>query len=67
MHQDPATLLSAEAAAALLGLSKATFWRRVQDGTFPPGIKIVGVTRWRRCDLLAAVAALEADSDEATS
>lgn len=43
------------AAAALCGVSRATFWRRVKDGTFPPGFKIGSATRWRRSDLLRAL------------
>ena len=52
---DPAALLSAEAAAAWLSMSRATFWRRVKDGTFPAPLKIGGITRWRREELLEAI------------
>ena len=55
-----ALLLSDHTAAALLGISRATFWRRVKDGTFPRPVKIGGATRWRRADLLAAVDRLSA-------
>ena len=48
-------LLSDNTAAALLGISRATFWRRVKDNTFPQPIRIGGVTRWRREDLLEAI------------
>lgn len=37
--------------AAMLGCSKATFWRRVADGTIPPAIKIGGTSRWRKSDI----------------
>lgn len=50
-----AYLMADHTAAALLGISRATFWRRVKDGTFPAPVKIGGATRWRRADLLAAV------------
>jgi predicted DNA-binding transcriptional regulator AlpA len=50
-----AFLLSDHAAAAWLGMSRATFWRRVGDGTFPQPVRIVGRTLWRRDELLAAV------------
>jgi predicted DNA-binding transcriptional regulator AlpA len=38
-------------AAYMLGCSKATFWRRVADGTIPPAIKIGGMSRWRFKDI----------------
>lgn len=46
--------------AAMLGCSKATFWRRVSDGTIPPAIKIGGTSRWRRSDIEAVIAEAEA-------
>lgn len=55
MADEPAILLSDNAAAALLGISRATFWRRVSDGTFPAPVKIVGATRWRRAELMEAI------------
>ena len=55
MADEPALLLSDHSAAAMLGISRATFWRRVNDGTFPKPVKFGGVTRWRRADLLRAV------------
>jgi predicted DNA-binding transcriptional regulator AlpA len=48
-------LLSDRAAAELLDVSRATFWRRVSDGTLPQPVKLGGATRWRRDDLLAAL------------
>ena len=50
-----AFLLSDNAASAWLGISRATFWRRVNDGTLPKPIKIGGATRWRRDELMGAV------------
>lgn len=61
---EPAILLSDNAAAALLGISRATFWRRVNDGTFPRPVKIGGATRWRREELIAAVDAATAHRDK---
>ena len=62
MADEPALLVSDNAAAALLGISRATFWRRVKDGTFPQPVKIGAATRWRRDALLAAVDTLSADA-----
>ena len=55
-----ALLMSDNAAAAWLGMSRATFWRRVKDGTLPAPVKIGGATRWRRDALLAAIDRLSA-------
>lgn len=44
-------------AATLLGCSRATFWRRVADGTFPRPIRICGITRWDLADILAVIEA----------
>lgn len=41
--------------AQLLGCSKATWWRRVGDGTLPPAIKIGGMSRWKLSDVLAVI------------
>ena len=50
-------LLSDHDASDLLGLSRATLWRRVSDGTLPQPVRIGGATRWRRDELIAAVEA----------
>jgi predicted DNA-binding transcriptional regulator AlpA len=60
-HPEAALLLSDSAAAAWLGISRATFWRRVGDGTFPQPTRIVGRTLWRRDELLAVVDRAGAD------
>lgn len=61
----PPVLLSDNSAATLLGISRATFWRRVKDGTFPQPIRIGGVTRWRRQALLDAIDRAASAPDEA--
>ena len=53
--EEPTLLMSDNAAAAWLGISRATLWRRVADATLPQPVRIGGVTRWRRDELLAAV------------
>lgn len=50
-----ALLISDHTAAALLGISRATLWRRVKDGTLPQPVKIGAATRWKRDELIAAV------------
>ena len=47
-------------AAALLGCSKATFWRRVADGTIPRPVKIGGMSRWPRSEIVAVIDAAKA-------
>lgn len=41
--------------AAALGISTSSFWRRVQDGTIEPPLRIGGASRWRRSDLQAVI------------
>ena len=57
MSFDPPILLSDKDAANLLGISRATFWRRVADKTLPQPVRLGGVTRWRREDLERAILA----------
>lgn len=56
-------LLADREAANLLGISRATFWRRVSDRSIPPPIKLAGVSRWRRDELLAVIDRLTAERD----
>ena len=42
-------------AAELLGCSKATFWRRVADGTIPKPLKIGGMSRWPLSEIIAVI------------
>ena len=55
---EPPLLLSDKDSAKLLGISRATFWRRVADGVFPAPIKIVGRTLWQRDALIATIETL---------
>ena len=41
--------------AAMLGCSKATFWRLVAKGAIPPPIKIGGMSRWKLSDVQAFI------------
>jgi predicted DNA-binding transcriptional regulator AlpA len=41
--------------AAILGCSKATFWRLVAKGAIPPPIKIGGMSRWKVSDVQAFI------------
>ena len=53
-RSDP--LIRDKDAAAMIGASVSTFWRRVADGTFPQPIRIGGMRRWHRSDIEAAIA-----------
>ena len=44
----------------LFGCSKATWWRRVADGTLPQPIRIGGMSRWKLSDVLILIEALSA-------
>ena len=50
-----AFLMSDHTASGFLGISRATLWRRVKDGTLPNPIRIGAATRWKRDELIAAV------------
>lgn len=43
-------------AAVMLGCSKATFWRRVADGTIPRPVKIGGMSRWPKSEIEQVIA-----------
>ena len=62
-HGEPAELMSDQSSAAWLGLSRATFWRRVADGTLPRPIRLGGRTLWRRSELRAVIDNLAAERD----
>lgn len=57
-HADP--LIRDSDAAVLLGCSKATFWRRVSDGTIPRPVKIGGMSRWPQSEIVAVIEAAKA-------
>lgn len=51
--------------AFMMGCSKATFWRRVADGTIPAAIKIGGMSRWRLSDIETVISTAEAQREAA--
>lgn len=63
MRADQPLLLSDKSAATLLGISRATFWRRVTDKSLPQPLRLGGVTRWRREDLENAIHAATQRAD----
>jgi predicted DNA-binding transcriptional regulator AlpA len=54
------SLLSAREAATMLGMSVATVWRRTNDGTLPEPVRIGGMTRWVREELIEVISAAQA-------
>ncbi len=48
-------LLRAHEAAGLLQISVPTFWRRVADGTIPKPVKLGGLSRWPKSEILAVI------------
>ncbi len=46
-------LLSAKETATFLSLSRTTLWRRTRSGALPAPLRVAGLTRWRRSELLA--------------
>lgn len=49
------TLLKLSDVLSILAISRTTLWRRVQDGSLPGPLKIAGVMRWRRSEVMAAL------------
>lgn len=59
IHTDP--LIRDGDAAVMLGCSKATFWRRVADGTIPRPVKIGGMSRWPQSEIVEVIETAKAD------
>ena len=57
-------LFTDEAGAAPLGCSRATWWRRVKDGTLPQPIRVGGLTRWVPNEVGAAIERATAVRDD---
>ncbi|MBM2294057.1 DNA-binding protein [Sulfitobacter pseudonitzschiae] len=63
MHPtDP--LIRDREAAAMIGASVSTFWRRVQEGIISRPIKIGGLSRWRKSEIEAVIAKAEANREQ---
>tara|TARA_R100000655_G_scaffold19612_1_gene40842 strand:- start:177 stop:377 length:201 start_codon:yes stop_codon:yes gene_type:complete len=54
-------------AAAMIGASVSTFWRRVQEGMISRPIKIGGMSRWRQSEIEAVIARAEAARSQAAA
>ena len=52
--------------AGILGCSKATFWRRVADGTIPKPVKIGGMSRWPQSEIMAVIDAAKTNRESAS-
>lgn len=48
-------LLIARESAAILKVSVPTFWRRVADGTIPKPVKLGGLSRWPKSEILDVI------------
>lgn len=57
MNANQELLIRDGEAAGMLGCSKATFWRRVADGTISKPVKIGGMSRWLLSDIQAVIEA----------
>lgn len=62
-HVDP--LLRAKESAAILQISVPTFWRRIADGTVPRPLKLGGMSRWPRSEILDVIEKAKAARDAA--
>jgi predicted DNA-binding transcriptional regulator AlpA len=54
------SLITAGESATVLQISMPTFWRRVADGTVPKPVKIGGLSRWPRSEILGVIEAAKA-------
>ncbi len=52
---NPDRLVSVRDAAAILGCSVATVWRKVSDKTLPQPLRIGGMTRWSEAEISAFI------------
>lgn len=50
-------LIDARVAAALCGMSRAAWYKRLSSGQVPRPVKIGSLARWRKDELLAWIAA----------
>lgn len=51
-NHEPSGYKRIKSVIPIYGMSAATIWRKVKDGTFPKPIKLsAGVTAWRNSDL----------------
>jgi predicted DNA-binding transcriptional regulator AlpA len=48
-------LLTAREGAAELQISEPTFWRWVKQGIVPKAVKLGGMSRWPRSEILAVI------------
>ncbi len=64
-HNEGPALLDVKAVAALFQASPSTIWRRVNDGTMPRPVRIVGMTRWVRDEIDAVIDSAKRTRDEA--
>ena len=58
-------LLTAREGAAELQISVPTFWRWVSNETLPKAVKLGGMSRWPRSELLAVIERAKAKRDAA--
>ncbi len=58
-------LLKDREGAAELGISVPSFWRRVADGTITKPIKLGGLSRWPRSEIMAVIERAKAVRDSA--
>jgi len=62
-HTDP--LLTVREGAKELGCSIPTFWRWVANGMLPRPVKLGGMSRWPRSELLAVIQRAKAQRNTA--
>lgn len=56
-------MLTVRQASGILGISVATFWRRVADKTIPKPVKLGHSSRWPQCEILDVIETAKAARD----
>lgn len=51
----PDPLLTSSESAEILGTSEPTFWRWVREKRVPPAVKLGGLSRWPRSEILEVI------------
>lgn len=59
LSADVDPLIRDKEAAFIMRISTASFWRRVKDGTVPRPIKLGGMSRWSKSEIVEVVERLK--------
>lgn len=55
LYEHPDPLLTVKEVAAIIGVSVPTIWRWTRAGTIPMPVKLGGMSRWPRSEILNVI------------